>query len=326
MKLGISRLGANLRRETQSPLGRQSPLVRFFVKYKYLHLLILPGLIYFIIFKYLPMYGVIIAFQNYKAVGGFRGTFTSEWVGLLQFKRFFQSVYFTRLTVNTILISLYRIILGFPAPIILALLFNELRLRRFKRVVQTVTYMPHFLSWVVIAGFVITILSPTSGPINAVLEKLGFEPIFFLSNKRLFRGILVLSDMWRNVGWQSIIYLAAISGINPELYEAATVDGALKWQKIRHITLPGIKEIIAILLILRVGRILDENFQQILNLYNPAVYEVADVYETYVYRIGILQAEFSFAAAVGFFKSICALVLIYLSNKAAKKLGTQGLW
>jgi putative aldouronate transport system permease protein len=186
--------------------------------------------------------------------------------------------------------------------------------------------MPHFLSWVVISGLVITILSPTSGPVNALLEKLGVEPIFFLSNKRLFRGILVLSDIWRSVGWQSIIYLAAISSINPELYEAATVDGALKWQKIRFITLPGIKEIIAILLILRVGRILDENFQQILNLYNAAVYEVADVYETYVYRVGILQAEFSFAAAVGFFKSICALILIYLSNKAAKRLGTQGLW
>lgn len=298
----------------------------FWTKYKYLHILALPCVLYFIVFKYLPMYGIIIAFKDYSGSGGFWGIIDSEWVGLLQFRRFFNSVYFYRLTRNTLLISGYRLIFGFPMPILLALLLNEIRNIHFKKTVQTITYMPHFLSWVVVAGLVTTFLSPTSGPLNILLKQFGIEPIYFLGEKKYFRSILVISSIWKEIGWSSIIYLAAIAGIDPTLYEAATMDGARKWQKIWHITLPSIKEIIVIFLILAVGRILDENFEQILNLYNELVYEVADVYETYVYRQGLVEGLFAYSAAVNLFKAVISLIMVYGTNKIAKRIGAEGLW
>jgi putative aldouronate transport system permease protein len=308
------------------PNANSNSILKFLIKYRYINLMALPCVLYFIIFKYLPMYGIIIAFKNYEGTGGFWGIISSPWVGVRYFKMFFGSIYFWRLLGNTVILSFYKLIFAFPAPIILALLINEIKNIHFKRAVQTITYMPYFLSWVVVTGLIMQILSPTSGPVNALLVQMGKEPVSFLSDSNLLRSILVGSEIWKGVGWGSIIYLAAITGIDQEQYEAATIDGATKLQKMRYITLPGISEIIAIMLILQIGHILDGNFEQIFNLYSPAVYDVTDIFDTYVYRQGIQESKFSYSAAVGLFKSVVALVLVLLSNKAAKKLGSEGLW
>ncbi len=298
----------------------------FFCKYRYLHLMMLPCILFFLIFKYVPMYGLIIAFKDYEAVGGFWGILSAPFVGLQNFKRFFSSIYFGRLLRNTLLISTYRLIFSFPAPVIMAILINEIRSTRFKRTVQTITYMPHFLSWVIVSGLLIVLLSPTSGPAAGLFRLLGKEPVAFLSDTRYFRSLLVISEVWKSVGWGTIIYLAAITGIDQEIYEAATVDGASRLQKIFKITLPQMADIISIMLILAVGKILDENFEQVFNMYNPAVYEVADVFETYVYRTGILNAQYSYSAAVGVFKSVVSLVLVLITNKLARLMGNEGIW
>ncbi|MCI8441640.1 MAG: sugar ABC transporter permease [Provencibacterium sp.] len=298
----------------------------FFCKYRYLHLMMLPCILFFLIFKYVPMYGLIIAFKDYEAVGGFWGILSAPFVGLQNFKRFFSSIYFGRLLRNTLLISTYRLIFSFPAPVIMAILINEIRSTRFKRTVQTITYMPHFLSWVIVSGLLIVLLSPTSGPAAGLFRLLGKEPVALLSDTRYFRSLLVISEVWKSVGWGTIIYLAAITGIDQEIYEAATVDGASRLQKIFKITLPQMADIISIMLILAVGKILDENFEQVFNMYNPAVYEVADVFETYVYRTGILNAQYSYSAAVGVFKSVVSLVLVLITNKLARLMGNEGIW
>ncbi len=298
----------------------------FFVQYKYLHLMVLPCIAYFVIFKYLPMYGVVIAFKNYEAVGGFWGIIQAPWVGFDHFQRFFGSIYFARLLRNTLLISIYRLTFSFPAPILMAILINEIRHTAFKRVVQTITYMPHFLSWVVVSGLLIVLLSPSSGPVTMLMQSTGMQPVSFLSDTRYFRSLLVLSEIWKSVGWGTIIYLAAITGIDQEIYEAATIDGASRVQKIFRITLPQMSNIISIMFILAVGRILDENFEQVFNMYNPSVYEVADIFETYVYRTGILSAQYSYSAAVGLFKSFVSLIMVVASNKVAHMLGNEGLW
>jgi putative aldouronate transport system permease protein len=298
----------------------------FFVKYRYLHLMILPCMVYFILFKYFPMYGVSIAFKNYEPVGGFWGILNAPWVGLDNFKRFFGSIFFGRLLRNTLLISLYRLVFSFPAPIIMAILINEINSTMFKKAVQTVTYMPHFLSWVIVSGLLIVLLSPIAGPVKCVADIFGTKPINFLSDVRYFRSLLVASEIWKGVGWGTIIYLAAITGLDQEIYEAATIDGATRVQRIFRITLPQLTPIISIMFILAVGRILDENFEQIFNMYNPSVYEVADVFETYVYRTGIQNSQYSYSAAVGLFKSVVSLVMVVLSNKVAHLLGSEGLW
>lgn len=295
-------------------------------RYRVLHLMALPGILYFLIFKYVPMYGLVIAFKHYVgAAGGFAAIMASRWVGLRNFQMFFQSIYFTRILSNTLIISLYRILFYFPMPILLALLMNEIRKTWFKRTVQTITYMPYFLSWVVVAGLMSILLSPDNGPINAVRQMLGMEPVYFLVQKKYFRTILVLSEIWKNVGYGSIVYLAAITNVDPTLYEAARIDGAGKIQQIVHVTLPSISEIIAIMLILTVGRVLDDNFDQIFNLYSPATYEVADVFETYIYRTGITEGKFSYTAAVGLFKSVISLLLIIVTNRVSKRLGSSGI-
>jgi putative aldouronate transport system permease protein len=208
----------------------------------------------------------------------------------------------------------------------MAILINEIKSTRFKKIVQTITYMPHFLSWVIVAGLMIVLLSPTSGPVAMIFKNLGMRPITFLSDNRFFRSLIVISEIWKGVGFGTIIYLAAITGIDQEIYEAATIDGASRIQKIFRITLPQLTSIISIMFILAVGRILDENFEQIFNLYNPSVYEVGDVFETYVYRTGIVNAQYSYSAAVGVFKSVVSLILVYGSNKIAHLLGNEGLW
>ena len=302
-------------------------VLRSIVKHRYLHLMVLPGILFFIVFKYVPMYGIVIAFKNYKgAAGGFQAIMESPWIGFKHFEIFFKSLYCKRVFTNTIYLSFLRLVFSFPAPILLALMINEIRKSWFKRTVQTITYMPYFLSWVVVAGLLNTMLSPDNGAINLAIRAAGGDPVYFLTSTSWFRPILVISEIWKNIGYGSIVYQAAITSIDQEQYEAARVDGANKLQQIIHITLPALSEIIAIMLILKIGRMFDDNFDQIYNLYSPSVYEVSDVFETYVYRNGIQQSKFSYSAAVGLVKSVLALAMIVFSNLASKKLGAQGLF
>uniref|UniRef100_UPI00403ED3B9 ABC transporter permease n=1 Tax=Paenibacillus sp. FSL M7-0896 TaxID=2921610 RepID=UPI00403ED3B9 len=319
-----SDLAAADRQHENHPLRTVKP-ERFQALKKYwdLYLIMLPGLAYFIIFKYVPMGGIIVAFQDFSAFAGIRG---SEWVGLTHFKNMFTDSEFYTVFKNTLLISLYKLIWGFPGPIILALMLNEVRHMLYKRGVQTLVYLPHFLSWVIIGGILINVLSPATGIVNQFLGMLGLEPIFFLGSQEWFRTVLVVSDIWKEAGWGAIIYLAALASIDPQIYEAAVVDGAGKWKQLIHVTLPSLIGTIVILFVLRLGSVLDVGFEQIFVLYNPLVYNVADVIETYVYRTGITQGQFSFTTAVGLFKSVISLVLVVLANKAARKLGQNSLW
>jgi putative aldouronate transport system permease protein len=305
---------------------RRGGLARFFVRYRFFHLLVLPGFLYYVIFHYVPIYGLIIAFKDYNGLGGVPGILTAPWAGFRHFQNLFASHYFWRLLRNTLVISTYHLVFGFPSPIILALLLNEVANSAFKRTVQTISYLPHFISWVIVAGLAIMLLSPSTGPVNGLLARVGIKPIAFLADTRMFRGVLVASSIWRGIGWGSIVYLAAISNIPQEQYESAYIDGATRLDRALSITLPSISPIIVIFLILRVGQIINENFEQIFNLYNPAVYEVADVFETYIYRRGILQADYSYTTAVGLFKSATSLVLVFGANRVVKALGSEGLW
>ncbi|WP_262676293.1 ABC transporter permease [Paenibacillus sp. J5C2022] len=294
-----------------------------YYKQKYLVLLFVPAIIYYIVFQYLPIYGIMIAFKDYRFSEGIWG---SQWVGLEHFRDLFSLGSFWEVFRNTIVISFYKLIFGFPAPIILALLLNEVRHVLFKRTVQTISYMPHFLSWVVIAGLFVQFLSPSIGPINIFLQSIGLKPIYFLADPSWFRGVLVASDIWKDVGWGTIIYLAALTSINPELYEASTVDGANRIQNIFYITLPSMLPVITIMFIFAVGKIVNDDFDQIFNMYNPAVYSVGDVLSTYTYRRGMVEMEYSFATAVGLFKNVIAFVLIVMTNALAKKWNDYGLW
>ena len=298
-----------------------------FLKFRYLHLMVLPGLVFYLIFRYVPMYGILIAFKNYRgAAGGLGSIWNSDWIGLKNFEIFFNSIYCGRIFRNTIVISILRLIFSFPAPILLALMINEVRSSRYKRTVQTITYMPYFLSWVVVAGLLNMLLSPENGVINELIRLAGGQTAYFLTSNSTFRPILIISEVWKNMGYGSIVYLAAITSIDQSQYEAATVDGANKIQQIVHVTLPALGNIIAIMLILQIGRLFDDNFEQIFNLYTPAVYEVSDVFETYIYRTGIKDAKFSYTAAVGLVKSIITLALILFSNQMSKRLGADGLF
>lgn len=299
------------------------PAMKNLRRYWDLYLIMIPGIVYFLAFKYAPMWGVVIAFQDYSVFAGIRD---SDWVGLKHFTDMFHDSDFFNIFKNTLLISLYKLVWGFPGPIILALLLNEVRHMSYKRLIQTLAYLPHFLSWIIVAGILNNILSPSTGIVNEVLGWFGIEPIFFLADPGWFRTVLVSSDIWKEIGWGAIVYLAALAGIDPQLYEAATVDGANKWHQLRHITLPALLPTVVILFILRLGHVLDVGFEQIFVLYNPMVYGVADVIETYVYRVGLTQAQFSFSTAVGLFKSVIGLFLVVASNKLAKKLGHDGIW
>jgi len=288
-----------------------------------LYLIMLPGILYFLVYKYLPMWGIVIAFQDYSVFAGIRG---SEWVGLQHFRDMFADDDFYTIFRNTLLISIYKLVWGFPGPIILAIMLNEIRHMLYKRSIQTLVYLPHFLSWIIVGGILVNVLSPSSGIVNKVLALFGVEPIFFLTSEDWFRTVIVASDIWKEVGWGAIIYLAAIAGIDPQLYEAAIMDGAGKWKQIIHITLPSMMGVIVILLLLRLGHVLDVGFEQIFVLYNSLVYDVGDVIETYVYREGIQQAKYSFTTAVGLFKAVIGLILVALANRGAKKLGQEGIW
>lgn len=292
-------------------------------KNKYLFLLLAPVLIWYAVFHYGPMYGIQLAFKDFYVM---KGIGESPWVGFKHFHYiFYMSPDFWKIIRNTLQISFYQILFGFPAPIILALLFNEVRLMFFKKVAQTISYLPHFLSWIVLGGIMITLLSPENGVVNYFVELLGFKPIYFLGNESWFRFTLIVSAIWKEVGWGMIIYLAALAGVDQQLYEAAVIDGANRWKQTLHITLPSILPVITILLILRVGGILDAGFDQIFTLYSPAVYDVADVLDTYVYRVGLQNAQFSLTTAVGLFKNVVALILVLSTNYIVKKMGQEGI-
>lgn len=293
------------------------------LKMKHYYILVLPVLVFFVIFHYIPMVGNIIAFKDYKISLGIYG---SEWVGLGHFHRLFSNYLFGRILANTVIISFYKLIAGFPAPIILALLLNELKNNQFKKIVQTFSYLPHFISWVVLSGIIIEVLSPTRGVINYMLAFFGAEPIHFLASEDHFRGVLVITNIWKGVGWGSIVYLAAISGIDVQQFEASHIDGATRLQQIRYITLPSILPIISVLFILNLSDVLNAGFDQVFNLYNPAVYKVADIIDTFVYREGIENMNYSYATAVGLFKNLVGLVFVLGSNMLIKRTGENGLW
>lgn len=293
-------------------------------KNKYLFLLLAPVIIWYTVFAYGPMYGIQLAFKDYFIRDGIWG---SPWVGFKHFEYLFTaSPDFWKIIKNTLIISFYHIIFGFPAPIILALLFNELRFSFFKKVAQTISYLPHFLSWIVIGGILITLLSPNSGVVNYIIQWLGFDPIYFLGSEKYFRFTLVMSGIWKEIGWGTIIYLAALASIDSQMYEAAVLDGANRWKQTLFITIPSILPVIAILLILRVGSVLDAGFDQVLTLYSPAVYGVADTLDTYVYRIGLQNFQFSLTTAVGLFKNVVGLILVLFANFITKKMGQEGLY
>lgn len=289
-----------------------------FHKVKYYYLLLLPGILYFIIFKYIPMGGIITAFKDYKVS---EGILQSDWVGLKWFTMLFQRSDFWQVLQNTIIISFYKIIFNFPAPIILAILINEARSMLFKRTIQTIIYFPHFVSWIVIGGILISVLSPSSGIVS--LFGLERSP---LMNPDYFRGMLVLSHMWKETGWGTVVYLAAIVGIDPGLYEAAKIDGANRLKQIIYITIPGILQTIILLLILRMGFILSAGFDQVYILLTPLVTGVGDILDTYVYRFAFSNGRYSLASAAGLFQSVVGLLLVVFTNWIAKRFGKDGLW
>ena len=285
--------------------------------------MLIPVVIFFAVFSYYPLYGILIAFKDYSISRGILG---SPWAGLRYFRQFFSSPYFGRLLRNTVLISVYSLLWGFPVPILFALLLNEFKDGKFKRVIQTVSYLPHFISLVVICGILIDIFSPQGGVVNSLLYSLTGKRINFFGEPEWFRTMYVGSGVWQEFGWNSIIYLAAITGINPDLYEAARIDGAGRLRQIWHVTLPGIKPTILTLLILNLGNIMSVGYAKIILLYSPTTYETADVISTYVYRTGLLSQQYSYAGAVGLFNSAINIAILVLCNFAGKKLFGVGIW
>ncbi|MFM9279576.1 ABC transporter permease [Paenibacillus jiagnxiensis] len=288
-----------------------------------LYLLALPGVLFFLIFKYVPMWGILISFQDYSPFLGMAG---SQWVGFKHFADFFSSPDFVLMLRNTLAISLLNLLLYFPFPIIVALMLNELRSATYKRIVQTVIYMPHFLSWVIIAGLTFLLFAKGEGLVNDLLELAGRPRTDIMTNPDAFWIMVTLQSIWKEAGWGTIVFLAAMASIDPQLYEAARMDGAGRLRQIWHVTLPAIRPVIVVLLILRLGDIMDVGFEQIFLMYNGAVSEVAEVFDTYVYRTGITQGNFSYSTAVGLFKSLVGLVLVVLTNKLVKKRGEEGVY
>ncbi|MDF2925361.1 MAG: protein lplB [Paenibacillaceae bacterium] len=287
------------------------------------YLLLIPGLIFLFLFKYTPMYGVVIAFQDFNIFEGIRG---SEWVGLEQFQKLIHSEEFAQVFSNTLLISVYKIVLLFPIPIFIALILNEVRIMIFKRTIQTIIYMPHFLSWVIISGLFITILSPSGGLVNNIIQSFGGEPISFFMSNSYFRSVIVFTAGWKEIGWNAIVFIAAIAGIEQEQYEAASIDGAGRIRKMIHISLPGILPTIVLMFILRLGSVLEAGTEQILTMYNPVVYQTGDVIGTFVYRMGLGKMDYSFSTAVGLFNSVVGFILVVSGNYISKKLVSRGIW
>lgn len=288
-----------------------------------LYLLLVPGLLVLFLFKYAPMYGIIIAFQDFNIFDGFAG---SKWVGLDQFEKLMHSEEFYQVFMNTLLISIYKLVLLFPIPIIIALFLNEVRKAFFKKTIQTIIFLPHFLSWVIISGLFINILSPSGGLVNNMIQWFGGTPISFFLDNQFFRSVLVFTAGWKESGWNAIIFIAAIAGIEQEQYEAASIDGAGRIKQMYHITLPGILPTIILILILRMGYLLEAGTEQILTMYNSVVYQSGDVIGTFVYRQGLGQQDYSFSTAVGLFNSVVGFILIIAGNELSKKLIKRSIW
>ncbi|MBB6734574.1 ABC transporter permease subunit [Cohnella zeiphila] len=288
-----------------------------------MYLLLLPGIVFLLLFKYTPMYGVVIAFQDFNIFSGISG---SEWVGMDQFQKLIHSGDFIQVLVNTLLISLYKIVLLFPIPIVIALLLNEVRKMFFKRTIQTIIYLPHFLSWVIISGLFVTILSPTGGLVNEMIQAFGGHPVSFLTDNHFFRSVVVFTAGWKEIGWNAIVFIAAVAGIDQEQYEAAAIDGAGRIRQMISITLPGIMATIVLMFILRIGSLLEAGTEQILTMYNPLVYKSGDVIGTYVYRMGLGQQDYSFSTAVGLFNSAVGFLLIVMGNMLSRKFLQRSIW
>lgn len=291
-------------------------------KFRFIYLLMLPGLIGYIIFNYIPMGGVILAFKDYYVADGI---LKSPWVGFKYFKLIFSMSDFYKVLWNTLIINIERLIFGFPAPIILAIMIYEVSSVKFKKTVQTLVYLPHFISWVVIAGIITALLS-SSGVVNTAITKLGFQKINFLTNPSTFRPLIIVSGIWKTTGWSTIIYLAALAGINTEIYESAYIDGATKMQRIRYITLPLILPTVSVMLILNFGQMMYGGFDQIYNLYNSVVYDVGDVLDTYLYRVGLTQGRYEMATAVGLFTNLVNMILLVTVNKVSKMISGTGIY
>ncbi|MFU1794703.1 ABC transporter permease [Paenibacillus azoreducens] len=292
-------------------------------RFKLLYLLLLPAFVWVLLFDYLPLYGISIAFMDYNVIQGWSG---SEWAGLKYFRMLFESEMFRNAFRNTLLISLYKMISGFVAPILLALALNEIRTAWFKKTLQTAVYLPRFVSWVVYGGIITLLLSPETGIINKLIELFGGKPAYLLVEPAYFRTILVVTDAMKEMGWAAIIYIAAIAGLNPEVYEAAIMDGATRFRRILHVTLPGIAGTIVVIFILRVGTVMSAGLDQVINLYNPMVFEVGDILDTYIYRVGIEQFSLSLAAAADVVKGLIGLAMVLIVNHIAKRINDSGIF
>jgi putative aldouronate transport system permease protein len=289
-------------------------------KSRHYYYLLIPATIYFIIFHYVPIWGVSLSFQKFRIFGG------NEWVGFKYFQELFSSPTFYRSLSNTLIISGLKVLIGFPIPVILAIMMNSLRSKRYKKYVRSVIYMPHFLSWVVITGVFAAILSPVSGMVNELIKLMGLDPVPFMTSGQHFRGVLVVSEIWRSAGWDSILYTAALMNIDPKLYEAASIDGASAWQQTLKITLPELVRTMVTVFILNIGFFMNAGFDQVFNMMNDSVISVADIIDTYAYRIGLLNNNYSYATAVGLFQGVIGLMLVIVTNKVAKKIEAGSLW
>ena len=292
------------------------------VRDKWLYLLLLPGIVFLIIFRYIPIFGNVIAFMDYNPYDAAQTT----WVGLKHFQDLLTRPQFLQVFGNTLYISILKMVCGFPVPIILALMMNEMKNLKFKKVAQTLLYLPNFISWVVLAGLIMNMLDPDTGVVTGIINSIAGENVQVLTDTRYFVPMLIVTDIYKGAGWGTIIYFAALSGIDPQLYEAAEIDGARKWKQLLHITLPSITPTIVVMLILSCNNIVNAGFDQIFMLYSALVFSVADIIDTYVYRIGIQNADYSFSTAAGLFKSVIAFVMILIVNTVAKKTGNEGIW
>ena len=292
------------------------------IRDKWLYLLLLPGIVFLIIFRYIPIFGNVIAFMDYNPYDAAQTT----WVGLKHFQDLLTRPQFLQVFGNTLYISILKMVCGFPVPIILALMMNEMKNLKFKKVAQTLLYLPNFISWVVLAGLIMNMLDPDTGLVTGIINSITGEQVQVLTDTRYFVPMLIVTDIYKGAGWGTIIYFAALSGVDPQLYEAAEIDGARKWKQLLHITLPSITPTIVVMLILSCNNIVNAGFDQIFMLYSALVYSVADIIDTYVYRIGIQNADYSFSTAAGLFKSVIAFVMILIVNTVAKKTGNEGIW
>lgn len=317
----IQKAGSNVPITRKNTKGAK--LLRKIVDARFLIMMVLPCIVFYILFKYIPMWGVLISFKKYSTFKGFAG---SPWVGLQHFVTFFSGPFWKRTISNTLILSIYSTLWSFPAPIILALILNDVSNLRFKKLVQTVSYMPHFLSTVIVVGLFYMFLSPATGPVQKVLESFGYAKVDLFAQAKYFRTIYIASGIWQSTGWGAIIYLAALSNIDPALYESAVIDGASKFQQLKYITLPSIAPTIITMLLLRLGHVLGVGFEKAFLLQNDANHATSDVLETYVYRMGIAGANYSYGTAIGLLTSVINLILIILFNKVAKKVSETSLW